>query len=133
MTIYTKFSEVIEFKNLLDNNTGVIVVFLHAEWCRPCKLIDQFIKQWFSIIDSRNTNIICCDLDVDANPKIYATFKRFRRINGIPSVLVYNKGNNFFENDVCISGPTKDELMVLFNRLLDEYSINTFQNIYSTN
>jgi thiol:disulfide interchange protein len=127
MTIYTKFSELNEFKNVLNDNKGVVVVFIHAQWCRPCKLIEQFIKQWFDIIDSRNTNIICCDLDVDANPKIYATFKRFRRINGIPSILVYNKGTNILENNVCISAPTKKELMILFNNLIDEYSINNAQ------
>jgi thiol:disulfide interchange protein len=124
MTIYTKFSELQDLKILLENNKGVIIVFVHAEWCRPCKLIDQFIKQWFNIINSRNTNITCCDLDVDANPKIYSSLKRFRRINGIPSVLVYNKGNSFLENDICISGPTKAQLMNLFNSLLDEYSID---------
>lgn len=125
MTIYTKFSELNDFKNVLGNNPGVVVVFMHAEWCRPCKLIDQFVKQWFSIINFRNTNIICCDLDVDANPKIYATFKRYRRINGIPSILVYYKSSGLLETDETISGPTKAELMNLFNRLLDEYSINT--------
>lgn len=122
MTIYTKFTEVNEFKNILENNKGAIIVFLHASWCNPCRLIEQFIKQWFSIIDSRNTNVICCDLDVDANPKLYASFKRYRRIKGIPSILVYYEGSEFLENDICISGPTKDELMKLFNTLLDKYS-----------
>jgi thiol:disulfide interchange protein len=123
MTIYTKFTEVNEFKQLLENNPGIVIVFLHATWCNPCKLIDNFVKQWFNIIDSRNTNIICCDLDVDANPKIYGAFKRFRRINGIPSILLYYQGSEFLQNDICISGPTKEELMKLFNQLLDKYSI----------
>lgn len=123
MTIYTKFYEVNDFKQLLSNNPGAIIVFLNASWCAPCKKIKPLMNYWFNIIESKTSNIVCCNLDVDANIKLYAMYKRYRKISGIPSILIYYPNTEILENNICISGPTIDDINKLFNGLLDKYSI----------
>ena len=87
--------------DLIKKNPSHIVIKLGAEWCNPCKRIEKNVHDFFTRCPS---NVICCDIDIDDNFDIYAFLKTKRMVSGIPTVLVYSKGNESFVPDHIHSG-----------------------------
>ena len=107
-----------DFKCLLDNITPdkLIILRFTAEWCGPCKGIDNICNEYFN---KCSDNIQPVVVDVEETMDLYMIFKRFRRLNGIPALFAYH-GNNMLEpwyisNDSINTGDNQ-QVMNFFNR-----------------
>ena len=99
------------FLHLLQNNTGVIILKLGAEWCGPCKKIKPVVDGFFA---TSPPDVICGDIDVDQSYDFYSFLKSKKMVNGIPAILCYKKGNHSFIPDDMITGANPNELHKFF-------------------
>ena len=91
------------FMDMLKKNPGYIVIKLGADWCMPCKHIHNHVHEFFSLCPQ--DNVICFDLNVDECGDVYSFLKSKKMVNGIPAILVYEKGNeSFIPDDMHIGG-----------------------------
>lgn len=96
-----------QFKDLLENNPGVIILKFTATWCRPCQECKEQVYSFFSKAPS---NVICFDLDVDQNADIYSYFKRMKQVNGIPAFLAFFQGNISYAPNISVAGSHPDPI-----------------------
>jgi putative thioredoxin len=67
-------------QDVLDRSVHVpVVVDLWAEWCGPCKTLGPIIER---VVDATGGRVELAKVDVDANPRVSATFK----VQSIPAV-----------------------------------------------
>ena len=111
--IITSFGDRNVFLETLKLNPGIIIVFFHAEWCKPCKTIIPIVNDFFA--NSPN-NVWCADIDVDESFDLYAFMKQKKMVNGIPVLLVYKQGNIGFAPDDAITGNNLTELDAFLKR-----------------
>ena len=104
------------FFHLLQNNPGLIILKLGAQWCGPCQQIKDVVHGFFA---SSPPNVVCGDIDVDESFDFYAFLKSKKMVNGIPVMLCYKKGNNTFVPDDSITGANPAELNAFFKRCGD--------------
>jgi thioredoxin 1 len=102
-----------EFRELLEQNPGIIIIKFGATWCGPCKTIDADVKDIFSKMPE---TVQCVMLDIDENPEIYAFLKNKRMVNGVPVLLCYKMGNTHYVPDDIIVGANKLHLTAFFER-----------------
>lgn len=120
-TTLTTLSSMQAFSNLLQANPGLIILKFGAEWCGPCKRLEPLVQEWYARIASDaffSTKVICGLIDVDENFEVYGFLKSKRRINGIPAILCYYKGNVHYIPDDMTAGFDVDETNALFERSL---------------
>ena len=113
--IYIAFDDRHHFLRCLNENPGIIIVKFGAKWCNPCKQIANLVEQKFQ---ECNSNILCCDLDVDDNIDLYAFFKKSRQINGIPVILAFYKNNISHIPDLRVSGINIDDIHKFFKECI---------------
>ena len=89
----TKIESRVAFANLLANNPGMIVLKFGAGWCSPCKKIEHVVHQFFASLPQNGT-VIYGEIDVDESIDVYAFLKSNRRVNGIPVILCYVRGQH---------------------------------------
>lgn len=99
----------------IDENIVVILRFT-AEWCGPCKNIDNICNEYFS---NCSNNIIPVVIDVDEGMELFMHYKRYKMLNGIPALYAYY-GNNkqdpwYVPNDSVNTGDQK-QVIDFFNR-----------------
>lgn len=111
--IITKIATVNEFAELLKQNKGLIILKFGANWCGPCKRIEHLVDQWFSRMSDR---VQCGLIDIDENIELYGFLKSKRRINGIPAILCYDKGNVHFIPSDMTAGADEKETNAFFMR-----------------
>jgi len=102
------------FQSLLQNNPGVIIIKLGAEWCGPCKKIEQPVTEWMKKMPRRS--IQCIILDIDESFEIYATLKQKKMVNGIPAILAYYAGNVSVIPDDMVVGADLNQIKLFFDR-----------------
>jgi thiol-disulfide isomerase/thioredoxin len=109
--IVTCFESRDDFLNLLRVNTGLIVIKMGADWCKPCKTIKPIVQKFFL---SSPDNVICCDINVDDSIDLYSVLKTKRIINGIPVMLAYKKGNVSYFPDASVTGVNPKDIDYFF-------------------
>jgi len=113
--IISSFQNKQTLNDILQANTGILIIKFTAKWCNPCRKIKPMVDHFFL---SSPDNVICADLDIDDkdNQEIYLFFKKFRVVSGVPTILMYLKGNtSIFPND-SFSGSNINELNQFFSR-----------------
>jgi thioredoxin-like negative regulator of GroEL len=118
LEIITEIPTIQEFQQWLQNNPGLIVIKLGAEWCGPCKKIASVVDTYMHALPQTVQGVI---LDVDENFEVYAYLQKKRIINGIPAVLCYNKGNTTFLPDDFVIGADIREVELFFHRCIEKY------------
>ena len=109
--IYIAFDDRHHFFRCLKENTGVIIVKFGAKWCDPCKQISDLVEQKFQ---ECNSNIVCCDLDVDENIDLYSFFKKNKQIDGIPTIIAFFKNNISPTPNLRVSGTNIEDIDKFF-------------------
>ena len=104
----------IGFQLFLQQNPGVIIIKLGAEWCGPCKKIEHPVTEWMKRMP-RET-IQCVILDIDESFEIYATLKQKKMVNGIPAILAYYAGNVSIIPDDIVVGADLNQVKLFFDR-----------------
>jgi len=113
LPVITKVNSVEQFRDILANNPGIILLKFGATWCGPCKQIDADVKHVFSKMPA---TVQCMMLDIDESIEIYSFLKNKRMINGVPVLLCYKKGNmHYVPNDIVV-GANKDQIAGFFER-----------------
>tara|TARA_B110000967_G_scaffold206847_1_gene254609 strand:- start:6021 stop:6416 length:396 start_codon:yes stop_codon:yes gene_type:complete len=75
---------------LLENNPGLLILKFGADWCGPCKLIEEDITKYFNNMPN---NVQCGIIDIDICFDLYAFLKSKKIIATIPAILCYKKYN----------------------------------------
>lgn len=117
MTIVHNVGSSAEFYNMLQSNTGVVILKFGAVWCSPCKKIESHVQEWFTRIENVQ-NIQLVYVDVDESFDLYAHLKTKKMIQGIPAILAYYKGNVSYVFDEAVSGTDVNAINGFFQRVL---------------
>ena len=86
---------------------GIICKF-GASWCAPCRNIK---RMWESTIQYLQSNWFIIDLDVDESSELYLRFKRYRRVQGIPAIMVWyplERDTWYVPDDAILNGIQED-------------------------
>ena len=110
-----KIESLAEFKTILENNPGQIIIKFGAEWCKPCQTVEPLVKKWFAAMPDTVQTIL---IDVDECFELYAYMKSRRMIHGIPAILMYLKGNTDFIYDDSVASSKAADIDAFFNRCL---------------
>lgn len=104
--------------NYLKKNNGIIIIKFSAEWCNPCKKIENLFKilnEELLNYDKQNLTQTLI-IDVDDNFELYGYFKSKKMINGIPVILCFYKNNISYVPDDVVIGIDKKQITLFFER-----------------
>ena len=76
-----------DFDNIVNPESGLVLVDFWASWCAPCNMIAPILEQLSEDEDIKD-KITIVKLNVDENQ---ATTSRFG-IRSIPTLILFNKG-----------------------------------------
>jgi len=113
LPIITEIRDRNHFLELLYSNPGVFIIKFGADWCAPCKLIEEDVKKFMNIMPE---TVQCAIINVDECVDVYSYLKNKRMINGIPAIMVYHKGNVKQFPDDMVVGADITKIAALFNR-----------------
>lgn len=105
-----------EFKHLLSNNPGLLIIKFGAEWCGPCKRVEKTIVEWCNQMPN---NVQTAIVDIDESFELYAYLKNKKMCKSIPAILMYIKGNESYIFDDAVNTSNVDEINSFFERCLD--------------
>ena len=108
--IFSTRQEMMEL--LRSGNPGVIVIKYGAEWCGPCKKIEEFVKQNMDLMPEK---VRCITIDIDEAFDAYAFLKSKKIVSGIPAILVYYQENIHYVPDMVVLGTDTNEIKSLFD------------------
>ena len=115
--VVTSMEKLTDLLKSLQNNPGVFLMKLGAEWCGPCKRIEGLVK---TCMDQAPANVQCAVIDVDEAIEVYSFLKTKRVVNGIPAILGYYQGNlNYVPDDVVI-GSDQKQVIAFFQRCYEK-------------
>lgn len=117
-SIITEITTRKDFLELLQHNTGVLIIKFSAHWCKPCTQIQSLVYSNFAQCDDK---IICCDLNVDNNVDLYSYMKHIKQVNGIPVLLAWYKGNTSPYPNISVTGAHVNNINNFF-RTCNEYA-----------
>lgn len=97
----------------------MILIRFTADWCGPCKLIDNMCKEYEAKFPD---SIKYLTIDIDDSLELYMKLKKHKQVNGIPSLLAYynyegEKDVWYTPNDSHV-GADNDVLRDFFERCL---------------
>lgn len=64
------------------------------------------------------TNVLFYSLDIDENVDIYSYFKSKRRVNGVPALMCFSRGNISYIADEFVSSGDLEEVARFFQKAL---------------
>lgn len=109
-----------EFEAALTENRqkgyGTIFKFT-ANWCGPCKTIKTLVQTLVNGIPP-DCKLACYEVDVDESFELYATMKRARLVNGIPTLLFYSAKGTSVRSEDSISGSNEPGIRGFFERCI---------------
>lgn len=105
-----------EFAAALKDNKGVLILKLGADWCGPCKQVQQLVYEQMALCDESITNVI---VDVDESFDLYAYLKTKKVVTGIPALLGYRAGNTHFAPDEFVMGADPTGILEFFKNCKD--------------
>jgi thiol-disulfide isomerase/thioredoxin len=105
------------FGELLKINQGIIILKFGAEWCGPCKKIEQQVYAGFNQMPMNVQPII---VDVDDSFELYAFLKSKKMVKSIPTLLCYEKGNVSYVPDDVVVGANVDEINIFFQECFNK-------------
>jgi thioredoxin 1 len=100
---------VTEFDQLIAGDKPVLVDFW-AEWCMPCRMLSPVIEQ---LGEEYQGKAAVAKVNVDEQPELAARY----RIQSIPTVLIFNKGQLV---DTQVGLRSADVYADILNGLLNE-------------
>lgn len=101
-----------ELQERIRANDSVLIVFVTATWCEPCKVIKPYVQKKITECECD-----CIYLDVDKDADSYSALKAKKQFKGVPTLLGYIKGNLTLVSDICISGTNINEIDCFFESL----------------
>ena len=107
-----------QLSEFLSNNPGIIFIKFGAEWCAPCKKIENFIDEKFNSFDN---HIQCAIIDIDECFDVYAYLKSKKIVSSIPSIVCYLKGNVSYVPDEVVCNSDTTEIEDFIQRCFDLY------------
>ena len=102
---------------LIKKNNGILVLKFGAEWCGPCKRIENTVKDWFSIMPA---NVTCGIIDCDESFDVYAFYKNKKIIRTIPAILRFNADNEHWAPDDAIFSSDPSDIEDFFKRIIND-------------
>lgn len=118
----TDIPNVPAFAQLLTTNQGLIILKFGAEWCGPCKKIAPLVDDWFSKINT-NPTIQCGIIDIDDNIELYGFLKTKKRVNGVPVIMCFDKGNTSYISNDIVMGSNPQEVNAFFMRCMQRLKL----------
>jgi thioredoxin 1 len=115
LPIITEIPNLQNFSDLLKSNPGLLIIKFGAEWCGPCKKIEGLVNEWFNKMPD---NVQAAIVDVDECFELYGFLKTKKRVNGIPVILCYYKGNLNYISDDTVIGADVTQINLFFERCL---------------
>jgi thioredoxin-like negative regulator of GroEL len=115
--VITKLDSLNDLLKCLQENPGIFIMKLGADWCGPCKRIEGLVK---SCMDQAPPNVQCAVIDVDESLDVYSFLKKKRVVNGIPAILCYYKGNTSYIPDDAVLGANTEQIKAFFDRCIDK-------------
>ncbi len=113
LPVITEIDSLVKFQEILMQNPGYVIIKFGAEWCGPCKKIEPLVEKWFAALPD---TVQCCKIDVDESIEVYGFLKSKRRINGIPAILAWKKGNLNYIPDFMTAGADEAVTNSFFER-----------------
>jgi thiol-disulfide isomerase/thioredoxin len=117
LQIITEITDRDHFLELLKANPGLFFIKFGAEWCGPCKMINEGVKSYFERLPD---TMQCAIIDIDKCAKIYSFLKSRRVVNGVPVILCYKKDNITHIPDDIVIGADKKQINDFFIRCVDQ-------------
>ena len=111
LPVITKVDDRAHFGRILQENPGVVIIKFGAEWCGPCKLIEQDVNFYFSKMPD---TVQCLIVYFDESFDIFAYLKSKKMVSGIPAILAYYKGNLNYVPDEFVVGADKQKIHAFF-------------------
>jgi len=91
--------------NQIINDSKIVLVDFHAEWCGPCKMQTPVLKE---ISTEAGDKVRIIKIDVDKNPNIAQRFQ----VRSVPTLLLFKKGQVIWRQSGVAS---KQQLATLIN------------------
>ena len=117
--IITDIGNIQDFQKFLTTNKGLIILKFGADWCGPCKAIQPLVDEWYNKLTT-NPNIQCGLINIDDHIDIYGFLKTKKRVNGIPAIMCYYKGNTSYISDDTVLGSNPKEVQAFFIRCVQQ-------------
>lgn len=111
--ILTEISGTVHFSEILKTNPGVVIIKFGAEWCGPCKKIENQVIASMNLMPD---NVQCYVIDVDDCFEIYAFLKSKKMVNGIPAILAYYNDNLHYVPSDSVVGANQEQVDLFFKR-----------------
>jgi thiol-disulfide isomerase/thioredoxin len=113
--IITSVANIGEFQKILSANPGLVLLKMGAEWCGPCKRIHAEVAAGISQMPKSVQVVV---VDIDESIELYSYLKTRKRVNGIPALLAWKKGNVSDIPDDVVLGADKTQVNGFFSRCL---------------
>jgi len=102
------------FLEVLNNNTGVVILKFGAEWCGPCARIKDLVNEMAQKVGNR-VDVSFYFIDVDESFDLFAHLKSKKIVPGIPAILLYRAGTTSFAPDNVYIGTDSNEIRRFFD------------------
>jgi thioredoxin 1 len=113
LSTITSIDGITEFRQLLETNPGLVVLKMGAEWCGPCKRIHSVVEEGLGLLPENVQKVV---LDIDESIELYAYLKNRKRVNGIPAILAWKRGNVSDIPDDVVLGADVPQVIGFFQR-----------------